>query len=290
MPTLALTHDYPNGSALDAAGHADNLYSETPEEGFYSLLNGGLSGVGTGNFAAGFEHGPEHVAPGEMVFLGGEIQRRTLRAFSATLSGSQATEAVSMGYGLRFRLPWQPAFLRVSYAFHAAAWRLVAMAQGYNDAIPNQLADAIWQRQDAANLYIDVYLNGTRMDGHRIKLPVTRHVEDVSSGNPGAMVKAGWGGDGTTYEHVRAHTHAGAFIVPGGTSGATARQGVNNVEFRVWIADPTGTSWGSSVDSEKYPMRLTVGSKTEKCNVNLYPRITFGHRTVTALAFNAPPA
>jgi hypothetical protein len=289
MPTLALTHDYPNGSALDATGHADNLYSETPEEGFYSLLNGGLSGVGTGNFAAGFEHGPEHVAPGEMVFLGGEIQRRTLRCLSATITGNDANEPSSIGFGMRIRLAWQPSCLRVSYAFHAAAWRVVAMEQAYAAGSPPEGA-IDWQRQDAANMYLDLYFNGVRMDGHRIKMPSTIHVEDLSAGSALSRTVEGNGGILSSYEDVRAHTHAGTFIVPGGTSGATAKKGMNTVEFRAWIDSPRGSSWKGDLYPDQYPMKVRQGAVEQSCKVKFYPRITFGHRTVTALAFGSPPA
>lgn len=292
MPEVVLTHNYPNGSALSASGHADNLYSDTPEEGLFSVLDGYLSGVGAGgNFASGFSHGPEHVAPGEAVIVGGEAARRTLRAYNATITGEDEDEVVCIGFGRRIRLPWQPAFLRVSYSFHASAWRVVAMEQTYNSGagVGQNLGNFDWQRTKGCNLYLDVYFNGVRMDGHRIKLGSTAHVEDVSIGDAGSLLKEGsTGARITTYEDVRSHSHAGRFIVPGGTSGATARAGLNTVEFRVWIDTPRGAEW-KGVTNDPYPLRIRQGAHLSKCTVSLHPRLTLGQRSITYTAVNATP-
>jgi hypothetical protein len=298
MPEVTLTHNYPNGSVLSASGHGDNLYSDTAEEGLYSVVNGSLSGVGAGgNFASGFTHAPEHVAPGEIVMLGGEIHKRTQRAFSATLTGNDENEPVCMGFGARIRLPWQPAYLRVSYAFHAAAWRLVAMEQGYQYVAPSAgppatpadaLGDFIFQRAAGANMYLDVYWNGTLLEAHRIKFGASAHVEVINGVGTAPETRETRGGRISNYEDVRAHSHAGAFVVPGGVSAGQAKAGMNTLEFRAFIQQPLGDDWAGSQNTDKYTAVIRQAIVKEAATVALYPRLTIGHRSVSYLAIGSP--
>lgn len=103
MSTVAFTESYPNGTAFDAQGHADNLYSANGGAGLHSERNGRLT---VDNFSGGLSIKCSDILAGEAYRTYSDSGMRGLAYVSNAISDNTGSGFVSVFQaGMRFKLP-----------------------------------------------------------------------------------------------------------------------------------------------------------------------------------------
>lgn len=103
MSTVTFTELYPNGTAFDAQGHADNLYSENGGEGIHSERNGRLT---VDNFSGGLAIKCSDILAGEAYRTYADSGLRGLAYVSNAIADNTDDGFVSVFQaGMRFNLP-----------------------------------------------------------------------------------------------------------------------------------------------------------------------------------------
>ena len=266
MTTVAPTHTYPDGQALNAAGHSNNLYSDPPEQGLYSSVNGEL------DFSANYSGDVHryHLQHSESVFMDQYKWEEPITLFDDTAGGVEDGEAVPSMLGIRFSLPSFDGCdtLRIGYSFFLSAARAVRVERDVevgNDLNPWDLAAGV------LDAHVAVYFNGVEKPELRIPLPRSLFV-GTSSG--AAQADKGILNHITWYEHMTGHQHTGSFILQNHSTKH------NNLQFRVRLESPA--------EEGQYDVTLGVrlGTilKDNPLNVKVRQRLTFGCGQVNVVA------
>lgn len=123
MATITPATTYPNGAALDIAGHNANVYSTTSGQGILSEPNGGLN---INNLDPAFNVLDEHVMPEEVTFARMDGTTVPMDVYNNAFGqrADQDSNYVSVG-GLceRIYVPFDVAFGVWQWAFYMAPWR-----------------------------------------------------------------------------------------------------------------------------------------------------------------------
>ena len=268
MTTVAPTHTYPDGQALNASGHSNNLYTDPPEQGLYSSVNGEL------DFSANYSGNVHryHLQHSESVFMDQYQWEEPITIFDDTAGGTEDGQAVPYMLGIRFSLPSFDGCdtLRIGYSFFLSAARAVKVDRADGNGQNN---DNPWQLVANAGLeaHVAVYFNGVEKPELRIPLPRSLFVGTTTGG---AQEDLGTLNHITWYEHMTGHQHTGSFILQNHNIKH------NNLQFRVRLESPA--------EAGQYDvtlgLRLGTILKDNPLNMKVRQRLTFGCGQVNVVA------
>lgn len=269
------TEDYANGSSLSSAGHNDNMYGQASarETGLYSVVNGNLeyNSGGSANIEAAVE--PYQIVPGETAYPLGIIDKTAVDYFDETMSEEDGDLFVASTKGSRVFMPYPCAAGMLQYSLFISQFRVQLFDpsdESSGDPPESYLSWDIGDPDTECFMYVGVFVNGTEIPGARITLPITVHVssEDMAAPLPVAR-------DYSVYENGRCQQHSGGIllmsgITVNGVNMPTMSQGLNRIEFRLYIKRPASSLYhipiyrregftGEVVRTFEYHQRMTVG-------------------------------
>jgi hypothetical protein len=170
MATITPATTYPNGAALDIAGHNANVYSTTSGQGILSEPNGGLN---INNLNLAFNVLDEHVMPEEATFARMDGTTVPMDVYNNAFGqrADQDSNYVSVG-GLceRIYVPFDVAFGVWQWAFYMAPWRPFI----YN-----------FDTEEASipDMALRVYIDGVEQPAFRRYMSVSAETDADSFGN-----------------------------------------------------------------------------------------------------------
>mgnify|MGYP003149963710 CR=1 FL=1 len=278
MTTVAPTHAYPDGSTLSATGHANNMYSSTPQQGLYSAVNGELDF--SANYTGQIKRHNFQVS--EMFFFDQYKWERPVTVFSDTgggselqgASGGETGDPAATIIGLRFSLPAPPKYLRIGYSFFLSAAR--AFKVDRPDAADADEAKK-WSPMTNGSLEarLMVFFNGAEKEALRIPLPKTLW-GGVSNSHVGQS--KGTSNHLTSYEHLTAQQHSGSFIVRDDDPGGHKLH--HNLQFKLFLENPATNGEFTDVFGKK----LGLIGKEQYLKLKISQRLTFGCGQVNVVA------
>jgi hypothetical protein len=265
--------DYANDSVLSASGHANNMYSSSREQGIYSVLNGNVEykSDGSKNISADLEG--YQVLPGEFCYPRGVIDKTAHHYFDETMSEADGELFVGTLKGARFFAPHAFGAVVIQYTLFVSQFRVQVFddsGEAEGDPPESFVSWDIGNSDTECPMYIGVFVNGVEVPGARIILPITVHVSE----NPIAAISANSHGF-TVYENGRCQQHSGGIMLlsgisVNGTTMPTFSQGINSIDFRLYITRPlesyyTLTVWrlegllGHSEREFEFHQRCSIG-------------------------------
>lgn len=265
MTTVAPTYAYPDGSSLSATGHANNMYSATPQQGLYSSVNGELDF--TNNYNGVVKK--HNFQASEMLFFDQYKWERPITVFSDTGGGSNISngEAAATIVGLRFSLPAKAESLRVGYSFFLSASRAFKVRRADENSDPYK-----WEATTSGSLEarLMVFWDGAEIPGLRIPLPKT-----LWGGKTlGTPIRPGLTNHLSTFEHLTAQQHTGSFVL---TDVNTLH---HNLQFKLFLENPGG----KGVFTDVFGRTLGLVGKEQSLSLKLSQRLTFGTGQVNVVA------
>lgn len=263
MTTVAPTYTYPDGSSLSATGHANNMYSATPQQGLYSSVNGELDF--THNFNGVVKR--HNFQMSEMLYFDQYKWERPITVFADTGGGSnlQEEDAAATIVGLRVSLPAQAESLRIGYSFFLSASRARVVKRSDSTGINKHK----WETDANLEARLMVFWNGAEIPGLRIPLPKT-----LWGGKTTGASRPGFQNHLSTFEHLTAQQHTGSFVIVG------ENKLVHELQFKVFLENPANNDEFTHVFGKK----LGVVGKEQNLSLKLSQRLTFGTGQVNVVA------
>lgn len=270
MPDYDPQYDYADG-ALSASGHTGNLFDATnPEQGLYTLYNGYLDANNIDGAAAFTQ---DHFQLSELAHFSRFAWNSSQVIYDETVGGMADDDPVPCGLGLRYHLPSQADVVRIDYSFFAHGSRAHLLhrtdARTLSGGFPVPQADRNdWTRDAGLELYMDVYVDGTVQEGHKIKIPLNTYLgtsdqESAYSGNSNHL---------TSYEHLTAQQYSGTIIIEDQAAGH------HELQFRVRLENPAGSF------EKVVGKKLGFISRANGMSVRLHQRLTVGNGQVIMIA------
>jgi len=261
MSTITATTTYPDGSALDIAGHNENVYSTTAGKGVMSEPNGGLDKV---NLVSGFTLRDEHVMSEEAVFARQDSSTFAFDLYNNVFGQREDGEKTYVtlgGLSQRVYIPFDVTALVWQWSFFIAPWRpyITEYVEGQETGT-----------QSIPDLYLRLFIDGVD------KTPFFRAVAvsaDVAlSGSPvsGAV----------SYDRVTAMWYDISKLE------TSVTKGFHELAVRVYM--PRIHHNGTDAESQVRTTQATwspAGDLAEEVYATLHDRITLGTRSVRAIVF-----
>lgn len=265
MSTITATTTYPDGAALNIAGHNENVYSTTAGKGVMSEPNGGLDKV---NLVGGFTLRDEHVMSEEGVFTRQDSSTFAFDLYNNVFGHREDAEKtyVTLG-GLSHRLyiPFDVSAVVWQWSFFLAPWRPYI----------TQTFDQVTGTQSIPDLYLRVFVDGVD------KTPFFRAVAVSADVQIQPSAYGGTAGGKVNYEDVAAMWYDISKLE------TSVTKGFHELSVRVYmprihhedsddesLVAANETTWGNP-----------DGDSSTTIYATLHDRITLGTRSIRAIVF-----
>ena len=265
MATITATTTYPDGAALNIAGHNENVFSTTAGKGVMSEPNGGLDKV---NLVGGFTLRDEHVMSEEAAFARQDSSTFAFDLYNNVFGQREDGEKtyVTLG-GLSHRLyiPFDVSALVWQWSFFIAPWRpyITQFFEGQEVGT-----------QSIPDLYLRVFVDGVD------KTPFFRAVAVSADVQIQPSAYSGTAQGRVNYERVSAMWYDISKLE------TSVTKGFHELSVRVYM--PRIHHQNSDDESQVLANQETwspSGDPGEDVYATLHDRITLGTRNIKAIVF-----
>lgn len=266
MSTITATTTYPDGAALNIAGHNENVFSTTAGKGVMSEPNGGLDKV---NLAGGFTLRDEHVMSEEAVFARQDSSTFAFDLYNNAFGqrdDAEKTYVTLGGLSHRLYIPFDVSALVWQWSFFIAPWRpyITQYFQGQEAGT-----------QSIPDLYLRVFVDGVD------KTPFFRAVAVSADVQISPSDYGGTAGGRVNYERVTAMWYDISKLE------TSVTKGFHELAVRVYM--PRIHHQNSDAESEVKANETTWGNPDGDAGTPVYAtlhdRITLGTRNIKAVVF-----
>lgn len=272
MPNFDPQYTYGAG-AISASGHTGNLTSTTPEEGIYTLYNGTLDSdnIDITSISSDF------VMLSENALFTKYSWKSTKIIYDDTLGGTTDAAPSPCGLGIRFKLPCTVSAIRLDFSIFASACRAKKIRRNNASADPQRYQ---WTEQNALDLYMETYLDGTALGGRKVTFPKSLTMGTTTTAAPFTQ---GTVNHLTSVEHRTAQQYRCSHVAQ------DLAAGLHTFEIRVKLESP---GRGAFLLTGGSTVGRTLGQfpKSTGFDAVMHQRLTFGAGCITmrAIGLNQP--
>ncbi len=263
MAVITPATTYPNGVALDIAGHNANVFSTAAGEGILSEPNGGLDMT---NLDAAFTVRDEHVMSEEAVM--GRTESLTIpmdiynNAFGMREEDDKQFVAIG-GLCQRVYIPFDVSALVWQWSFFVAPFRPFTSKQ-----VEDQLIGF-----DIPNMSVRMFLDGTEFSAFRRPLTVSGDIKLSPT------VLAGTAQFNINYENVTALWYDITKLQQNVT------KGYHEIAVKIYIPRFHFDNEEDEAQVRPTTVRFSPSGDTTEFQATLHTRATFGNRSVRCVMF-----
>jgi hypothetical protein len=275
MSIITATTTYPDGAALNIAGHNENVFSTTAGKGVMSEPNGNLQ---QSNLVIGFAVRDEHVMSEEALFARQDSSTFAFDIFNNVFGQREDEEQAYVAIGglnQRVYIPFDCDALLWQWSFFVAPWR------PYVSETTNPDPEDPSGNQDIPDLFISVFFDGVENTAYRRALAVSADIRlDSNYGLKGSASSS------VNYENVTAMWYDISKLV------TPVAKGFHEVSVRIYM--PRFHFMDSDEEAEVRTFLKswspaapagTFGDIANTVMANIHTRVTFGTRNIKAIVF-----